>query len=156
MADPRGEIAGVFDRASESYDRVGVDFFSDVGRALVDDVRIGDGDHVLDVGCGRGAVLFAAAEAVGPAGSALGIDLAPGMVERTAAEAAERGLDNVRVEVQDAQEPTLPAAGFDVVLSSLVVFFLPDPLAALRAWRAATCDGGRLGLTTFAGRDEER
>ena len=48
------------------------------------------------------------------------------MVELTAVEAAERGLTNVTVEVQDAQEPRLEPASFDVVLSSLVVFFLPE------------------------------
>jgi hypothetical protein len=37
-----------------------------------------------------------------------------------------------------------------VVLSSLAVFFLPDPLAGLRAWRDAVVDGGRLAVTTFA------
>ena len=34
--------------------------------------------------------------------------------------------------VGDAQEPDLPATAYDVIGSSLVLFFLPDPLAALR------------------------
>ena len=156
MDDKRAAIAGVFDRASETYDGVGVEFFSIVGRELVDLARLQPGEQVLDVGCGRGAVVFPAAEAVGPGGSVLGIDLAPGMVARTAEVARQRGLDQVRLAVMDAQEPQLQASSYDVVLSSLVVFFLPDPLAGLRAWRAATRDGGRLALTTFVGRDDER
>ena len=156
MTDPRGGIAGVFDRASETYDQLGIEFFGPVGRSLVELVGVEPGDDVLDVGCGRGAVLFAAAEAAGPTGSALGFDLAPGMVERTRADAEARGLSTVRVEQRDAQEPDLPAAAYDVVLSSLVVFFLPDPLAGLTAWRRAARDGARLGVTTFAARDDPR
>ena len=50
--------------------------------------------------------------------------------------------------------PSLPAAGFDLVVSSLVVFFLPDPLAALVAWRRLlVAPGGRLAISTFADRD---
>ena len=156
MADQRQAVAGVFDRAAATYDQVGVDFFSTVGATLVADVHVAEGAHVLDVGCGRGAALFPAAAAAGPAGVVLGFDLAPAMVELTASDAAARGLTNVAVEVQDAQEPRLQAESFDVVVSSLVVFFLPDPAAALRTWRAALRPGGRLGLTTFVGRDDER
>ena len=156
MTDQREAIAGIFDRAAETYDQVGVEFFAAVGRQLVSDVGLRSGQRVLDVGCGRGAVTFAAAEAVGTTGSVLGIDLAPSMVELTAVDATQRGLDHVRVAVMDAQEPDLEAAAFDAVLSSLTLFFLPDPVAALRAWRAATRDGGRLGITTFAGRDDEK
>src|SRR5829696_7863305 len=93
-----------------------------VGRALVELTGVRPGDDVLDVGCGRGAVLFAAAEATGQTGSVLGFDLAAGMVERTRADAESRGLSTVRVEQRNAQEPDLPPAAFDVVVSSLVVF----------------------------------
>ena len=156
MTDQRQAIAGIFDRSATTYDQVGVDFFGVVGAQLVRDVGIVAGQHVLDVGCGRGAVAFAAAEAVGPGGSVTAVDLAPSMVELTAHDAKQRGLDNVRVAVMDAQEPDLEAAAFDAVLSSLVLFFVPDPTAALLAWRAATSEGGRLGITTFVGRDDER
>lgn len=154
MNDPRAMIAGVFDRASAAYDAVGVDFFSLFGRLLVQDADLAAGEHVLDIGCGRGAVLFPAAERVGPSGFVTGIDLAAGMVERTRAEARERGIGNVKMLLMDAQEPALDAESYDVALSSLVVFFLPDPGAALRAWRTLLRPGGRLGLTTFAGDDK--
>jgi len=156
MADQREEVAGVFDRAAEDYDHVGVEFFTTVGATLVEETGVVAGAHVVDLGCGRGAATFPAAVAAGPTGSVLGLDLAPRMVELTAEDAVTRGLGTVEVRVGDAQEPELPAASFDVALSSLVVFFLPDPLAALRAWRAALRPGGRLGLSTFADRDDER
>jgi ubiquinone/menaquinone biosynthesis C-methylase UbiE len=159
MADPASPptpeqrkqfFAGLFDRLSESYDSVGVDYFTTFGRRLVELAGVRPGEHVLDLGCGRGAVTFAAAEAVGPDGRVTALDLAPGMVERTAAEARERGYTWVDVRVGDAEAPDFPdGATFDVLLSGLVLFFLPDPVAALRSYAALLPAGGRLGLTTF-------
>ena len=45
--------------------------------------------------------------------------------------------------------PTCLAASYDVVASSLVLFFLPDPAAALARWVRLLAPGGRIGLTTF-------
>jgi ubiquinone/menaquinone biosynthesis C-methylase UbiE len=145
-------VAALFDRASETYDAVGVEFFGRFGRRLVELAGVRPGERVLDAGCGRGAVTFAAASAVGPTGSVVAIDLAPGMVERTAADA--RDLPNVEVRVGDAEAPEVDGP-FDAVLSSLVIFFLPDPVAAVRAYRALLRDGGRLGLTTFPRQPED-
>ena len=156
MTDQREAVAGVFDRSAPTYDAVGVRFFGDVGEQLVALAGPLPGQRVVDLGCGRGAALFPAAAAVGPTGVVLGIDLAPTMVALTRADARVRGLPQVRVEVGDAQEPGLTEGWYDVVLSSLTVFFLPDPDAGLRAWRAAAVDGGRLAMTTFAGRDDPR
>ncbi len=156
MTDQREAIAGIFDRAAETYDQVGVQFFADIGDQLVRDAGLRSGQRVLDVGCGRGAVMFAAAEAVGTTGSVLGIDLAPSMVALAAADAAAAGLSNVSVELIDAQEPQLDEASFDAVLSSLVVYFLPAPLTGLIAWRRALRPGGRLAVSTFVQRDDDR
>ncbi len=141
-------IAGVFDRASETYDHVGVEYFGAFGRRLVELAGVAPGESVLDVGCGRGAVSFAAAEAVGADGSVLGVDLAPGMVQRAAEAAAALGLDNLTFRIGDAEAPEAEGP-FDVVLGGLIIFFLPDPATALRNYRALLRDGGRLGLTTF-------
>ncbi|MFY1692932.1 class I SAM-dependent methyltransferase [Plantactinospora sp. WMMB782] len=146
-------MAGVFDRGAPSYDRTGVDFFGPMGRELVRRAGLRPGERVLDVGCGRGAVLLPAADAVGPTGRIVGIDLAPTMVELTRADVAAAGLSQVRVEVADAEAPPLPEASFDAVLAGLVVFMLPAPLDALHAYRRLLRPGGRLGLTTFAAHD---
>lgn len=143
-------VAGLFDRASGTYDSVGVEYFTAFGRRLVELAGIRPGDVVLDVGCGRGAATFAAAEAVGRDGRVIAIDLAPGMVSRCAADAAARGLDRVEVRMGDAEAPDFPeGTSFDAILCALVVFFLPDPVAALRSYRALLRDGGTLALTTF-------
>jgi SAM-dependent methyltransferase len=75
-------------------------------------------------------------------------------VELTREEAVRRALPNLRAEVMDASSPTLPEAGFDVVASSLVLFFLPDPAAALKRWLRLAVPGGRVAVTTFGPQDE--
>ncbi|GAA3229728.1 hypothetical protein GCM10017691_22030 [Pseudonocardia petroleophila] len=150
MTSPPG-IAGVFDLAADTYDDVGVPWFRPIAAGLVEELAVAPGERVLDIGCGRGAALFPLAEAAGPGGRVLGIDLAPRMVERTTADA--RHLPQVEVRVADAVAPGLPAASFDVVASALVLFFLPDPGAAVRAWAELLVDGGRTGVTTFGPQD---
>lgn len=150
MASPSG-IAGVFDRAADTYDDVDVPWFRPIAQGLVDELVVRPGERVLDVGCGRGAALIPLAAAAGPTGSVLGIDLAPRMVERTARDVRE--LRHVEVRVADAAAPGLPPRSYDVVASSLVLFFLPDPGAVVRTWAELLVDGGRLGVTTFGPQD---
>ncbi|GAC1320595.1 MAG: hypothetical protein NVSMB16_15750 [Acidimicrobiales bacterium] len=148
--DQRDLVAGVFDRAADTYDNVGVDFFRPIADHLVTALAPQPGERALDVGCGRGAALFSLARAVGRTGRVTGVDLAPRMVEATAAEARAAGL-KIDIVVGDAQDPPLDHDSLDVIASSLVLFFLPDPGAALRAWRSRLVPGGRLGISTFGG-----
>jgi SAM-dependent methyltransferase len=57
------------------------------------------------------------------------------------------------VVVGDAASLPFDDASFDVVLSSFVVFFLPEPTAALREWRRVLAPGGRLVMSTWNGAD---
>lgn len=152
MASTPAGIAGVFDRAADTYDAVGVPWFRPIAQGLVDELAVQPGERVLDVGCGRGAALLPLARAAGPDGAVLGIDLSPRMVERTAHDV--RDMPQVKVRIADASALDLPPASYDVVASSLVLFFMPDPPAALAGWSQLLVAGGRLGVTTFAAQDE--
>lgn len=147
-------IAELFDAVADTYDAVGVEFFGPIAEGLVREVAPEPGQRALDIGCGRGAALIPLARAVAPPGSALGLDVSPRMVE-LAREAAVAAGVSVDVVVGDASEPDLPASSFDVVVSSLVLFFLPDPAAALRTWRGLLVDGGTIGVSTFGPYDEQ-
>ena len=144
-------IIDVFDRVAGDYDNVGVDFFTPMAAALIRAAAPLPGERVLDLGCGRGAALLPAARAVGPTGRVTGIDLAPGMVSRTAA--ATAGMPQVSVATGDAQRPDFPAGSFDLITAAMVLFFLPDPPAALAAYRRLLRPGGRLAFTSFAAHD---
>jgi SAM-dependent methyltransferase len=147
------QIRDLFDALADSYDDVGVDFFQPIAEGLIAEVGLQPGERVLDVGCGRGAALVAAGRAVGRRGKVVGVDLSPRMVE-LALEAASAADVEVDVFVGDAMQPHVEAP-FDAVVSSLVLFFLPDPLAALVVWRALLRPGGRIGVSTFGPFNDE-
>lgn len=147
-------VAAAFDRAAATYDRMGVEFFTPMGRRLVERAAPVPGERVLDVGCGRGACLFPVADAVLPGGSALGIDVAPAMVEETAREAERRGAANVTVLRMDGEDPDLPPRSFDLVLAGYSVVFFPDAPAALAKYARLLADGGRVAFTSPVFRDD--
>lgn len=145
-------VVALFERASSTYDDVGVDFFSLFGAALVDAAGVGPTDTVLDVGCGTGATLIPAALAATD-GSVAGIDLSPGMVARCEAAIAAAGLTNATASLGDAGAPDVAEHSFSILTCGLVIFFLPNPDAALDAYHRALIPGGRLALSTFGEED---
>ncbi|QNK81861.1 class I SAM-dependent methyltransferase [Nakamurella sp. PAMC28650] len=151
MTSSKG-VAGVFDRAADTYDTVGVPWFGPIAAGLVEELDVHPGERVLDVGTGRGALLVPLAVATGPTGRVVGIDLAPRMVALTAQDVHD--LPQAEVRVGDATAPGLPAGSLDVVAASLVLFFLPDPVAAVRTWVDLLVTGGRSGVSTFGPQDE--
>lgn len=147
------QVAALFDRVATTYDTTGHPWFVPIAEALVAEVAPQPGERVLDIGTGKGAALWTAATAVGPTGSVVGIDLAPGMVAAAREEAARRDAQ-VRIELGDATQPAADLGPVDVIVSSLVLFFLPDPAAALRRWAGLLAVGGRIGVATFGPRSQ--
>ncbi len=110
------------------------------------------GSRVLDVCCGSGASAIPAAEAVGPDGSVLGVDLAERLLSLSRAKAKDRGLRNVEFRAGDMLDLGLPAQAFDAVICVFGIFFVPDIDAALRElWRLVR-PGGQLAVTTWGPR----
>ena len=145
------QVTALFDRVAATYDTTGHPWFVPIAEALVAEVAPRPGERVLDIGTGKGAALWAAAAAVGPTGRAVGIDLAPGMVAAAREEAVRRNVP-VRIDLGDATRPAADLGPVDVIVSSLVLFFLPDPAAALRRWADLLDGGGRIGVATFGPR----
>jgi arsenite methyltransferase len=95
--------------------------------SVLDELRLRGDERVLDVGCGRGAVLLLAAHRV-PAGRAVGVDIWRSRDQsgnrRTAVErnAVVEGVpDRVDVVDADARELPFPPESFDVVVSNLTI-----------------------------------
>jgi ubiquinone/menaquinone biosynthesis C-methylase UbiE len=148
--DKKEEIAGVFSRAAATYDRIGPRYFAHFGRRLVERAHIAPGATVLDVAAGRGAVLFPAAQQVGPRGRVVGIDLSPEMVRETVAEIQHAGPPNAEMLLMDAEELRFADASFDCVLSGFSLWFLPQPHRGLAEFFRVLKPGGRVGITTWA------
>lgn len=149
----KATLAAVFDRSARSYSEIV--YFPKFGRRLVELAQLGNGAQVLDVACGRGAVLFPAAERVGPSGQVTGIDISAGMVRETAAEIDRRHLTQARALPMDAESLTFPDASFDVVTCAFALFFFPRLDRALAEFRRVLKPGGRIAVSTW-GEDDPR
>jgi SAM-dependent methyltransferase len=95
--------------------------------------------RVLDAGAGTGFLsLLLAAQGY----QVTAMDLSAGMLEKLRAKAARQGLD---VEIVRADAASPPDGPFDAVVERHLLWTLPDPAAALAAWRQAV-PAGRLVL----------
>lgn len=98
---------------------------------IFDDLQLRGDEVLLDLGCGRGAVLHAAAKRL-PRGRAIGVDIwqadqTDNSREATQANAALEGVAD-RVELQTADMTALPLddASVDVIVSSLAIHNIPS------------------------------
>jgi SAM-dependent methyltransferase len=101
-----------------------------------------EGERVLDVGCGNGAISLGAATAVGPSGRVTGLDVSAPMLALARKRAEEQGI-HVDFVQDDAQTASFDRS-FDVVVSRFGVMFFDDPKAAFANLARATRPGGRL------------
>src|SRR5215469_5748225 len=68
--------AFTYNAASDFYDASPLSFWDYFGRRTIELASLSNGSRVLDVCCGSGASALPAAEAVGPKGNVIGVDLA--------------------------------------------------------------------------------
>lgn len=139
------ELAPSWHAAEVHHERVAEPF----GRAAMAALDLAPGDRVLDLGCGAGLTTLALAEAVGPEGEVLGVDIAAAMLDPARAAAEARGLRTVRFEVADAQDADLGQGSFDAAFSRFGVMFFSDPPRAFANIRRALRPGGRLGFSCW-------
>ena len=113
-----------------------------VAREFVRWLAVPPGRRWLDVGCGTGALAHAVLEHAAPS-EVVGIDPSAAYV----ASAADRMADDLRArfEIGDAQALRAPAATFDVVVSGLVLNFVPQAERAVAKMARSTRPGGTVG-----------
>jgi SAM-dependent methyltransferase len=129
---------------ADHYERVAAELWG----AFLATVPVGEGDSVLDIGCGTGKSTRTVAR-LAARGSVLGVDLSSQMLQRARAAVAEAGLDNVAFEQADAQVHPFDAESFDLAISSFGAMFFDDPVAAFGNVRRALRPGGRLALLAW-------
>lgn len=106
--------------------------------SLIEFAQVRDGETLLDVGSGTGALAFAIRDATRTA-RVTGIDPSAAYVDRAKAEDDDPRL---RFEVGDGQALRFGAARFDRTLSLLVMNFIPDRERALAEMVRVTRPGG--------------
>jgi arsenite methyltransferase len=92
--------------------------------------HIPSGATVVDIGCGAGMDLLLAAQAVGPAGRAIGVDMTEAMAARARAAAGAMGLTNVEIRLGDALSLPIESDSVDIVTSNGVINLTPDKARA--------------------------
>jgi arsenite methyltransferase len=119
---------------------------------LLADLRAGE--TVLDLGCGAGLDLILAARAVGPTGSAIGVDMAEPMVARANANLRAAGLKWAEARVGFAEALPLPNASVDCVVANGILNLAPDKSAVLEEVARVLRPGGRFVLAETTLRHE--
>ena len=108
-------------------------FVSDLGQAVFDLLNPQPGEHILDLGCGDGALTE---KLVAAGANVVGVDSSPDMI----AAAKRRGLD---ARVADAYQLSF-AAEFDAVFSNAAMHWMKrDPDAVIRGVHRALKPTGR-------------
>lgn len=147
MSASLDRIRRTYTTAADHFDHL--PFWHHFGRRTATRLRLAPGDRVLDLCCGTGASALPAAEAVGPTGSVLGVDLTPALIECARANAAARGLGRARFDVADVTTLGFPPGSFDAIQSVFGLFFLDDMAGQLRRAWTWLASGGRLATTVW-------
>jgi SAM-dependent methyltransferase len=121
-------------------------------QATLERAQVGQGERVVDIGCGTGASSIALAERVGPPGQVLGVDVSAPMLAR-AAERLPPGAP-VKFVRADATTYRFEPAAFDLLFSRFGVMFFAEPVRAFANLRAALKPGGRLAFACWRKLDE--
>ncbi len=108
-----------------------------------------DGERLLDVGCGTGAVTLALARLPSVA-AVTGIDISAPMLAAAEARVRAAGLA-ARFLRADAENHDFTARGFDRVVSRFGVMFFGQPVVAFANLRRATRPGGALHFFAWRG-----
>ena len=147
--EQKQKVAAGFNLASAGYDRQAVRFLALTARRLVEIAAIRRNETILDVATGTGAGAIALSTFVGVNGRVIGIDLSPDMLEVARQSITKASLDNIALQLGDAENLNFEDESFDKVICASGIFFLPDMLAGLQEWLRVTRPGGVVAFSSF-------
>jgi arsenite methyltransferase len=107
------------------------------------------GETVIDIGAGTGYFTRRFAKAVAPSGTAIGLDVEPGMVDYMKADAKKLGLTNYQARLVKAADPELAPDSADVIFFCDTLHHVADRIAYLQALIPALKPGGRVAVVDF-------
>lgn len=143
----------IFTPRASTYDASNGGWHSNLASDYIAWSRPRKGYKVLDLACGTGLVTYLAAEAVGPDGFVVGIDITAAMLDEARRKRAvagsgriewvehdiSSGLDEVKV-IRDV----VREGGFDLIICCSALFYLANPADAIRHWARLLRPRGRM------------
>jgi SAM-dependent methyltransferase len=129
--------------AADAYDQFMGRYSEPLAPVFADFAGVSEGQRVLDVGCGPGALTAELVSRLG-ADSVTAVDPSEPFVA-----AARERFPDVAVERASAEELPFPTNEFDATLAQLVVHFMRDPVVGLREISRTTREGGMLAACVW-------
>jgi SAM-dependent methyltransferase len=130
------------------YRHILVDDLTHHSAEVFPSLEVGEGDTVVDVGCGFGDTAIQLAQKVGPSGSVLGIDCCSAFLEIGRADAEAAGVANVAFVEGDAQTFAFEPV-HDFCFARFGTQFFENPVQGLRNMRTSLKPGGVMTMIVW-------
>jgi SAM-dependent methyltransferase len=114
---------------------------------LAEELRLGPGDTLLDLACGRGAYGLLVAKQAGTA--LIGVDFSAQALAEAREQAARIGVSSATFRVGELTATGLPDASVEAVLCTDAIQFPDEPAVAYDEIRRVLKPGGRVVLTCW-------
>lgn len=148
-----GGLSGAIDPTEAGYaaeDLAAAPEGSNMGLGCGNPLALADiqpGETVLDLGSGGGFDCFLAANAVGPEGHVIGVDMTEDMIALARLNAEKGGFGNVEFRLGEIESLPVDDDGVDLILSNCVINLVPDKQKAFAEAYRVLKPGGRLHVS---------
>jgi len=149
IREQQKEIWNRFSPGWKKWDDLSMDFLKPMADEIINLIKPGENDMVLDVASGTGEPALTIATMV-KGGKVIATDLAEGMLTIAEENAVRRGIKNFEVIACDVCELPFPDNSFDAISCRLGFMFFPDMLLAAQEMVRVLKPGGRIAVTVWS------
>lgn len=149
MSKHKERIAKSYSDAASVWDDTGVLWEMEYTvTKLIEKLEPLSNPTILDVGCGTGYALFELYKKLDGSGDYHGIDISENMIKEARKNANQRKYNNCTFNVSDAEKMDYPDQTFDLVISNMVLQYLPDQEKGLKEILRVLKQGGKIAIAT--------